>query len=47
MGNGVASGAPLIQGITAKAAGSVTVQTAAMTAAAAQFTSIECAAVHD
>jgi len=47
MGNGVDSGVPVIQGITAKAAGSVTVQTAAMTAAAAQFTSIECAAVHD
>ncbi len=46
-GNSITSGAPLIQGITAKASGSITVQTIALTAAAAQFTNIECSAIHD
>lgn len=46
-GNAVTSGAPLIQGITAKVAASVTVQTIALTAVAAQFTNVECGAVHD
>jgi hypothetical protein len=46
-GNGITSGAPLIQGIIAKAAASVTVQTIALTAAAAQFTNVECGAIHD
>ena len=47
IGVGITSGAPLIQGITTKASGSVTVQTIALTAAAAQFTNIECSAIHD
>jgi hypothetical protein len=38
---------PIIQGITAKVAASITVQTIALSAAAAQFTDIECGAVHD
>jgi len=46
-GNGITSGVPLIQGITAKAGASVTVRTVALTAVAAQFTNIECGAVHD
>ena len=47
IGNGVTSGAPIIQGITAKGAAAITVQTIALTAAAAQFTNIECSAIHD
>ena len=46
-GSGVSSGVPLIQGITSKTAGAITVQTVAMTAAVARFTNIECGAVHD
>jgi hypothetical protein len=46
-GNGISSGLPIIQGITAKVAASITVQTIALSAAAAQFTDIECGAVHD
>lgn len=47
VGNGVASGFPVINAIGSKIAASISVQTAAVTAAAAQYTAIECAAVHD
>lgn len=46
-GSGIVSGAPTIQGVTAKSASSVTVQTVALTAVRAKFASIECGAVHD
>lgn len=46
-GNGAASGAPVIGAITAKSATAVSVQTVAVTASAAQFTTIECKATHD
>lgn len=47
VGNGVISGAPMIQGIRTKTRQSIMVQTLALTAAAARFNSIECSAVHD
>lgn len=47
MGDGVSSGVPVGGGITAKTAASVTFQTVATTAAAAQYTNIECLAAHD
>jgi len=43
----VTSGVPVNGGITAQIAASVTFQTVAATAAAAQFTNIDCIAVHD
>jgi len=43
----ITSGVPLNGGITAKIAASVTFQTVAATAAAAQFTDIVCSAFHD
>jgi hypothetical protein len=46
-GNGVGSGTPVIGALTSKSAAGVVVQTVAITAAAAQFKSIECAAIHD
>lgn len=46
-GNAITSGVPIIQGVTAKSATTITVQTVALTAAAAQFTNIECTASHD
>lgn len=46
-GNGITSGIPIMQGITAKSAASITVQTVALTASTAQFSTIECGAVHD
>jgi hypothetical protein len=46
-GVGSTSGAPLIWQTSAKVAASITVPTIALTAAAAQFTNIECVAVHD
>jgi hypothetical protein len=47
MGDLITSGVPLNGGITAKATGSVTFQTVAATAAAAQYTTIDCVGVHD
>ena len=47
MGNGITSGVPVDGGITSKAAGNVVFQTVAVTAAAAQYTNIECVATHD
>jgi len=47
MGNAITSGVPALQVITAKAAASITVRTISLTAAAAQFTNIECGAVHN
>lgn len=46
-GDLVTSGIPVSGGLTAKAAASVTFQTVATTAAAAQYTNVECSAVHD
>lgn len=46
-GTVITSGIPAYGGVTAKAAASCIVQTVAVTAAAAQFTNIECIAVHD
>jgi hypothetical protein len=46
-GTAITSGIPAYGGVTAKAAASCIVQTVAVTAAAAQFTNIECIAVHD
>jgi len=46
-GTSITSGVPVIQGVTEKTASSVTVQTIALTATAAQFAAIECGAVHD
>lgn len=46
-GVAITSGVPAYGGVTAKVAASCTVQTVAVTAAAAQFTNIECIAVHD
>jgi hypothetical protein len=49
-GDVVTSGVPLLEGIdisAAKAAASITVRTYALTAAAAQFTTIDCVAFHD
>jgi hypothetical protein len=43
----VTSGVPVNGGLTAQIAASVTFQTVATTAAAAQFTNIDCIAVHD
>lgn len=43
----VTSGVPVNGGLTAKANGSITFQTVAGTAAAAQYTGIDCTAVHD
>ena len=45
MGNTVASGVPSLEVITNKVAVSITVQTISQTAAA-QFSNIECGAVH-
>jgi hypothetical protein len=47
VGSLITSGVPLNGGLTAKANGSVTFQTVSGTAAAAQYTNIECTAVHD
>lgn len=47
MGNGVTSGFPVINAFGSKLAASISVQTATVTAAASQFTTIECTAVHD
>ncbi len=49
-GDAVGSGMPIIQGIDitfAKTASTITVRTLAITAAVAQFTTIDCTAVHD
>lgn len=46
-GNGVGSGVPVIGALTVKGASAVTVQTVAITAVAAAFTTVECTAVHD
>lgn len=46
-GRGITSGVPVYGGITAQLAASVTFQTVSGTAAAAQFTNIDCTAVHD
>jgi hypothetical protein len=46
-GDLITSGVPVDGGLSAKAAGSVTFRTVATTAAAAQFTTIDCSAVHD
>jgi predicted aconitase with swiveling domain len=49
-GNQITSNLPVIQAVSAsasKTASAVTVRTLALTAAAAQFTNIECTAVHD
>jgi hypothetical protein len=46
VGNGVTSGTPIIQAITSKLAGSIAINTVALTANIAQFTTIECSAVH-
>jgi hypothetical protein len=46
-GDLITSGVPLNGGFTAKAVGSVTFQTVAATAAAAQYTTIDCTAIHD
>ena len=49
-GEGVSSGVPIIQGIdisSAKTTSYISVRTLAITAAAAQFTTIDCTAVHD
>jgi hypothetical protein len=46
-GDLVSSGVPVLGGVTAKSGTSITVQTVATTAAAAQFTAIDCAATHD
>jgi hypothetical protein len=46
-GNLITSGVPVLQVITATAAASVTIQTLSITAAAAQFTNIQCAAIHN
>jgi hypothetical protein len=47
MADGIALGVPILQGITAKAAASVTVQTQQASGTNAQFSAIECIAVHD
>lgn len=47
MGVGAAAGAPILQTTTARTTSNVTVQTIALTAVAAQFTTIECFAIHD
>lgn len=41
------TGAPILQGTTARTTSSATIQTIALTAVAAQFTTIECFAFHD
>lgn len=46
-GHGVTSGVPMGGGITAKVAASATFQTVAATAAAAQYTAIDCFGSHD
>jgi hypothetical protein len=46
-GNGTTSGVPISGGINSKLAGSVKFRTVAATAAAAQFTTVECMAAHD
>ena len=46
-GDVITSGVPLNGGLTAKTNGSVTFQTVSATAAAAQYTTIDCTAVHD
>lgn len=43
----VTSGVPVVGGVTGKSTTSVTFQTVAATAAAAQFTGIDCEAIHD
>ncbi len=47
VGGAVTSGVPASVGVTAIAAGNVTFRTVAITAAAAQFTTVRCWAVHD
>lgn len=47
MGNGVTSGLPVINAFGSKIAASISVQTVALTAAVAQFATIECTVVHD
>lgn len=49
-GNAATSGVPMLEGVSisaAKTGAAVTVRTLAQTAAAAQFTNIECTAIHD
>lgn len=46
-GTAITSGVPVYGGVTAKVAASCTVQTVAVTAAAAQFTNVECVGHHD
>lgn len=46
-GRGIASGVPLNGGLTAQRAASVTFQTVAATRSEAQYTNIDCVAVHD
>jgi hypothetical protein len=46
MGTGIPSGVPLIQDVTEKIEDSVTAQTLVLTATAAQFAAIDCAAIH-
>jgi hypothetical protein len=46
-GDGITSGVPQIEGITVKAAASITVRTIALTAAVAKFATLDCSATHD
>jgi hypothetical protein len=46
-GDLITSAIPILQGVNAKVAASVTAQTLANSAAAAQFTTIDCTAIHD
>lgn len=47
MGDGITSGVPINGGITAKGTGSITFQTVAATASAAQYAVVDCWAAHD
>lgn len=46
-GAGIASGVPALGGVSSKVAASCTIQVVAVTAVAAQFSTVECIAVHD
>ncbi len=46
-GDVIASGVPQIEGVTVKAAASITVRTIALTAVAAKYTTLDCSATHD
>lgn len=47
IGVGVTGGAPILQGTTARTTSSATIQTIALTAVIAQFTTVECFGFHD